>query len=140
MKSDLVPKYLYYCTLFGYGLGLVFVGIVHQFTMTYAITSGDYLPFLFTSIFGTAIILLIVLIVNKGRYIVINPTDQNRFVMGSVLSSSHGRCDNLKIVKKVWINIFKVNVEERTYYIFSFAKTVDEFNFKFRSDSSPSYP
>ena len=127
MKTDLAPKYLYYYALFVFILGLITLGFIHQITMDYALRSGEYVPFAFTSVFCVALMLGTMFIFNRCRYIVINAVDQNKFVMGNILSDTHGHGDNLKVIKKVWINLFKVTVEGKVYYIFSFDKTVDEF-------------
>lgn len=127
MKTDLAPKYLYYYGLFVFVLGLIILGVIHQITMDYALRSGEYVPFAFTSVFWVTLLLGTMFIINKCRYIVINSVDENEFVMGNILSDTHGHSDNLKVIKKVWINLFKVTVEGKAYYIFSFDKTVDEF-------------
>lgn len=127
MKTDLAPKYLYHYTLFVFILGLIILGFIHQITMDHALRSGEYVPFAFTSVFWVALLLGTMFIINKCRYIVINSVDENKFVMGNILSDTHGHGDNLKIVKKIWINLFKITVEGKVYYMFSFDKTVSEF-------------
>ena len=127
MKTDLAPKYLYYYSLFVLVMGLVILGVVHQITMDYAFRSGEYVPFAFTSLFGVVLMLWTVFVINRCRYIVINAVDENRFIIGNILSNTRGHINNLKVIKKVWTNFFKVTFEGKVYYIFSFDKVVDEF-------------
>jgi hypothetical protein len=130
MKTDLAPRYLYYCSLTVLGLGLICVGIIHQYTMDYAIKQDDFTPFMFTSVLWVMDFLGVIFIINRCRYIIINPADESKLVMGNLLTNTHGQADKLTIEKKVWRNLFKVNIEGKQYYIFSFDETVDEYKRK----------
>lgn len=127
MKTDLAPKYLYYNSLLVFGLGLIFLGIIHQYTIDYAMKSDDLTPFMFTSVLWVIELLLILFIISKCRYITISPTDENKFIMGNILTNTHEQVDKLTIIKKVWQNLFKVNIDGKNYYIISFDKTVNEY-------------
>lgn len=126
MKRDLAPKFLYYYVLIGACLCTVFLSVIHLAAMNYAIRTSDFIPFFITSVFGTIGLLLPMLIINKFRYIVINPFDENKFI-GNLLSNSHLSIIELEVIKKVWTNTFKVRIEGKVYFITSFDQTVQEF-------------
>jgi len=127
MKTDLAPKSLYYYNLFVWALGLIGIGVVHQYTMDHALKSSELTPFIITSVFGTIMMLGIAFTLNKCRYITINPTDEKKFIIGNIFTNTHGHTDKLTIVKKVWPNLFKINFEGKNYFILSFDNTVDEY-------------
>lgn len=129
MKTDLAPKYLYYYILIVSLLVMISVSVIHLVVMNNAIKTGDFTPFFITSVFGTIGLIIPVLIINKFRYLVINPTDERKFISGNLLMNSHQNIEDLEVVKKVWINTFKIKIEGRAYFITSFDQSVEEFNY-----------
>jgi len=89
MKTDLAPKFLYYWNLIGLFISLIFIAIIHQKTLNFAMENQEFVPFVFTSIFGTGIMILIVFSINKIRYIVINPATEDKFILGNLFSNSY---------------------------------------------------
>lgn len=85
------------------------------------------IPSIATTIMWVACLLLVVLTINKFVYITINPNDESKFIMGNLLSNSHGKGEDLQIVRKLWFNMFKVRIEGKSYFIVSFDKVVNEF-------------
>lgn len=124
MKTDLAPKYLYYIGLLTVGLALVFISIVHQKTM---LNQENLTPFLMTSTIWLILLLMLLFILNKCRYLVINPGDDKKFIIGNILTQTHSNVDQLTIKKRVSKNFFKINVDGKNYYIFTFDRLVDDF-------------
>lgn len=119
MKTDLAPRHLYIYYLLAVGLGLVIVSIIHQNSMDIVLRSGNYVPFLTTTTIRCIFFLLTLFILNKCRYLIGTPTDDNYIKVGNILSHSHVVMDKVKIEKKILFNIFKVKIDDKRYYIFT---------------------
>ena len=103
------------------------MGLIHFEAMDVLMRSGNYIPFFITSIVGTAFLWLPMIIFNKFRYLIVDPSRSSMFIVGNVFSNSNVEAENVTIVKRFWRNIFKVCIEEKTYFIFSFDKTDEDF-------------
>ena len=127
MKTDLAPKHLYYIGLLTIILGLVFVSIIHQKTMDIVLNQENIIPFIMTSTIWGILFLMLLFILNKCRYLVINPSDDKKFIMGNILTQTHSSVDQLTIKKRVSKNLFKISVDGKNYYMLTFDQLVDDF-------------
>jgi hypothetical protein len=127
MKTDLAPKYLYYIGLLTVGLGLIFISIVHQKTMDMSLNQENMIPFIMTSTIWGILFVLLLFILNKCRYLIINPSDDKKFIMGNILTQTHSNIEQLTIKKRLRKNFFKINVDGKNYYMFTFDQLVDDF-------------
>jgi len=125
MKADLAPKNLFLYYLLTAGLGLIIVSIIHQSTMDIAMHSDNFVPFMTTTSVWCAFFLTILFILNKCRYVI--STDENQFKVGNLLSHSQVTSDNIKVDNKVLLNLFKVTIENKRYYIFTSDKIISDF-------------
>jgi hypothetical protein len=127
MKADLAPKNLYTYSLFSVGLALMSISIIHQSSMQILLYSNNYLPFILTTIIWVMAFLLMIFLFRKCRYIVVDQVDNNYFIIGNFFSKSEVSRGNISIDKKIFLILFKVSINSKPYYIFSFEKTIEDY-------------
>lgn len=122
MKKDLAPKSSYLIALASAGLI-----IIHQVSINLWLKQGEILPFIWSTSLWLIDLVIILFITRRCRYIIINPLDQQKCIMGNFFSNSHVTNENLKILTKVWGNLFSIQIEEKVFYIFSSDATVSGY-------------
>jgi len=130
MKTDLAPRYVYFLILLILGFGLIFIAIIQDYAIDFAISQDNFIPIVFTWILAGINMLAIGFVLNRCRYITINPADKNQFIFGNLLTSTRGQPEKLTIEKRIWANLFRINFEGKQYYILSFDKAVNEYKKK----------
>lgn len=127
MKKDLAPKSYFVLSILTCLVGIAITYFIHQKSMNLILNEGENKQFLITTIIGTCFLFLPIVILNKIRYVV-NEPDSSIFKVGNIISDRSIGISEIFIERRIIIYIYKVNIEDKYYYVFTNNDMIERFN------------
>lgn len=109
-------------------VGTVVTGFIHQSTMSLATHDQIRLPFLLTSLIWGLFFIGILVLFSKFRYVIEYPGKENILVIGNLFGDSNVSISDIHVSPKSFLDlIFKISIEDKSYFVISSKKLVHHF-------------
>jgi hypothetical protein len=118
MKQTISPGFLYFYGLVVHSLSLIVISLLFKIVLEL----GDYVVILIVSLFFSMALFLFLKFINRQIYLCV--IDKKEVEYRSLLFSGQVSVENVSGMKRIFTNLYKVNISGKKYYFYSSTKSI----------------